>query len=502
VWISDGYVVIEIGFLGQIFSIEICNLSFSGTVRIAIDPNTRSSMPDKPVQLLKATFMKNPTVDVTVSFGDLLPSSSINAKVIGLGPIISQVRSPSPLDLPHNQSQSSQTINRIIRKKLVFPNWMQEVIIPANGSLADFSSCFVSPPIGVLTVQILRCRDLIIGDITSSDPFVEIHYLDEIYATPVIYKTLNPQWEEAYFDLIIYQTEEVRLKLVVFDHDFSQEPDYLGSIELTLDHQNLMTLQKNREYQTKKLINGDDGTIDFCLNYQLLASVSEANPLTSSQSADVLFNLPLTSFQNDFLDMSPTDHQQQEQSLTTLRGLRGVIVLSNIGLELSTSSHHNHTFSTPTASSSPSSSSHSFYISLSYQDMKKTTDVEKGFRDEKNHQLLMVPFTGVYTFIVLQQHSCSSSNSQHHQRGNSDDRKCVGVSTATTIQDHVVVKVTYKNKFGGKTACEIYFSIEQLLKHKIDQYEKNLVKNIAIGNLYSGQFKGKIQFIPIQVGRR
>jgi hypothetical protein len=84
--------VIEIGLLGQVFSIEICNFSFSGTVRIAIDPNTRSSMPDKPIQLLKATFMKNPTVDVTVSFGDLLPSSSINAKVMGLGPIISQVR--------------------------------------------------------------------------------------------------------------------------------------------------------------------------------------------------------------------------------------------------------------------------------------------------------------------------------------------------------------------------------------------------------------------------
>jgi hypothetical protein len=90
VWLSDGYVVIEIGFLGQVFSIEVCKLILSGTVRIAIDPN-EEPIPGKPIKLVKATFIKNPKVDVTVSFGDLLPNSSINAKVIGLGPIISQV---------------------------------------------------------------------------------------------------------------------------------------------------------------------------------------------------------------------------------------------------------------------------------------------------------------------------------------------------------------------------------------------------------------------------
>lgn len=82
--------VVEIGFLGQVFSIEICNLSFSGTVRVAMEPSTESH-PEKPIKLMKATFMKNPKIDLNVSFGDLLPNSSINAKVIGLGPIISQV---------------------------------------------------------------------------------------------------------------------------------------------------------------------------------------------------------------------------------------------------------------------------------------------------------------------------------------------------------------------------------------------------------------------------
>lgn len=91
-WLSDGYVVIEIGFLGQVFSIKICKLLFSGTVRIAIDPN-QESIPGKPIKLVKATFIKTPNVDITVSFGDLLPNSSVNAKVIGLGPIISQVLS-------------------------------------------------------------------------------------------------------------------------------------------------------------------------------------------------------------------------------------------------------------------------------------------------------------------------------------------------------------------------------------------------------------------------
>jgi hypothetical protein len=362
---------------------------------------------------------------------------------------------------------------------------MQEVVVPLDGSDTKSSSHFVSPPVGVLTIQIIRCRNLIIGDITTSDPFVEIHYLDEIYTTPVIYKTLNPDWEETYFDLIIYQTEQVRLKMVVFDHDFSQEPDYLGSIELTLDHQSIIALQNNRQAESKKLTNGDEGTIDYCLNYQPLSSVNENDSL-SSRPADIMFDLPPNAFQSDFLPRFPETTSSKQLSVSIQRGLLGVIVISNIELELCSLSPNNHTSSTSTPSSSSqqsaSASSHSFYVSLTYQEMKKATDVEKGSRDENNRQLIKVPFAGVYSFVILQQTSSPNPTSALI----SEEIR------SEAVQDHIVVKVTYKNKFGGKNFNEIYFSIEHLLK----QHERNLVKNIQIGNLYSGIFKGKVQFVP------
>ena len=89
-WNSNGYVSVEIGFLGQTFSIKICELKFLGTVKVAIVPSPPET-PYKPMKAMRVTFMKAPQVDITVSFGDLLPNSSINAKVMGLGPIISEV---------------------------------------------------------------------------------------------------------------------------------------------------------------------------------------------------------------------------------------------------------------------------------------------------------------------------------------------------------------------------------------------------------------------------
>ncbi len=94
VWDSDGYVIIEIGFLGKLYSIEVCNLRFSGRARVVVEPSPiNHSKPApilKPIKLVRVTFLEAPNIDLTVSFGDLLPNSTINAKVMGLGPVISQ----------------------------------------------------------------------------------------------------------------------------------------------------------------------------------------------------------------------------------------------------------------------------------------------------------------------------------------------------------------------------------------------------------------------------
>jgi hypothetical protein len=361
---------------------------------------------------------------------------------------------------------------------------MQEVL----GSDDKKQSSFVSPPIGILTIQILRCHNLIIGDITTSDPFVEIHYQDEVFTTPVIYKTLNPEWEEMYFDLLIYDLENVSLKLVVLDHDFTQEADFLGSLEIKLNRDQIMKLQKKKESFAKNLMNGENGSIEYSLNYTTLSSAMKSTEV--SQPQDLLFYLPDEVFQSDmFMSSASTDGplphasfpSPQRPIVRTERGLCGVLLISNIELDLnSTTQHHTH----QSQSSSSTQSSNSFYVSMTYRDMKKLTGIEKGQR-EGSHNHLQVSLFGVFPFVILHKNSLEESLSSG-QRGDKN----------IELLDHIIVKVTCKNKFGGKTACEIYLSVSSFLKRN-NHYEKELKKNIEIGHLYSGQLTAKIQFIPL-----
>lgn len=355
---------------------------------------------------------------------------------------------------------------------------MQQVI----GSDDDRQSSFVSPPLGILTIQILRCHNLIIGDITTSDPFVEIHYQDEVFTTPVIYKTLNPEWDDIYFDLLIYNLDHVTFKLVVLDHDFSQDADFLGSLEVKLNRDHIMRLQRSKESFTQKLIDGDDGSIDYCLDYTALTSAIERTEV--SQPQDLLFQLPDDVFQSDvFLSSASIDGSHgflsPQRPIATERGLCGVLLLSNIELDLnSTAQHQTHP-----------QSSNSFYVSLTYLDSKRVTRIEKGER-EGDHNHLLVSLSGVFPFVILQNNSSEDSlfPGQRAEKKSSDIK----------LVDHIVAKVTCKNKFGGKTVCEIYLSVSSFLQlNNQYQYDKELRKNIELGHLYSGQLTARIQFIPI-----
>jgi hypothetical protein len=377
---------------------------------------------------------------------------------------------------------------------------MQEVL----GSDDKSQSSYVSPPIGILTIQILRCHNLIIGDITTSDPFVEIHYGDEIFTTPVIYKTLNPDWgDEICFDLLIYDLEEVVLKLIVFDHDFSQEADFLGSLEVKLKRDQMMRLHQKKEFFTKNLTDGENGTIQYALSYTSLSSALKRTEV--SQPQDLLFNLPDDLFQSDVFvssALASTDGsdstsfpfsaaQLSPPSAVNDRGLCGVVLLSDIELDLTSATNHTH----QNSSSSSTQSSNSFYVSITYHDSKKLTGIEKGQKREGSPNQVSVSLPGVFPFVILQQEGTTPLSSTSGKAS----LTATG-HTKVELLDHLTVKVTCKNKFGGKTASEIYLSVSSFLKRSNrNQYEtsKELKKNIEIGHLYSGQLTAKIQFIPI-----
>jgi hypothetical protein len=279
---------------------------------------------------------------------------------------------------------------------------------------------------------------------------------------------------------------------VVLDHDFTQEADFLGSLEIKLNRDQIMKLQKKKESFAKNLINGENGSIEYSLNYTTLSSAMKSTEV--SQPQDLLFYLPDEVFQGDvFLSSASTEGplphasflSPQRPIAKTERGLCGVLLISNIELDLNSTTQH-HTHQSP---SSSTQSSNSFYVSMTYRDMKKLTGIEKGQR-EGSHNHLQVSLFGVFPFVILHKNSLEESLSSG-QRGDQNIP-----NTNIELLDHIIVKVTCKNKFGGKTACEIYLSVSSFLKRN-NHYEKELKKNIEIGHFYSGQLTAKIQFIPI-----
>lgn len=381
---------------------------------------------------------------------------------------------------------------------------MQKVLIPTDPSIRS-SSHYVSPPIGILTVQILSCKNLIIGDITTSDPFVEVHYLDEIFTTSVKYKNLNPEWEDAYFDLILYDVNSLSLKLIVFDHDFTQEADYLGSLEIILNQENLLTLQQKTEQYSQKLVDGNDGSIQYRLSFKpvIVTSLDKNDTIQS----DILFNFPENAFMSDILMSSaspsssaPTLPILSSTNNTSGRILNGIISVSNLKLELITTNQQSHT-----TTSTHHSSSNSFYISLYYHTHKKATGVVKGQCEGNNHQILKVSLEGAYSFVIFHQENSILHDDNNHKNNHPPLLTTTTSATSTAPpdsyhdNDHIVVKITHKNKFGSKSICEIYLSVQSLIKQKKNQQliEKEFQKHIELGTNYTGIVKGNLSFYPL-----
>ena len=49
-------------------------------------------------------------------------------------------------------------------------------------------------PIGLLKLTIISGKNLKVADFLTSDPYVQIKFMDKIEQTKIIYKTLNPVW--------------------------------------------------------------------------------------------------------------------------------------------------------------------------------------------------------------------------------------------------------------------------------------------------------------------
>lgn len=86
--------------------------------------------------------------------------------------------------------------------------------------------------IGIVTVQLVEGRDLIVKDITSSDPYCVLTLGLQSRKSKTKYKTLNPTYNETF----TFSWNGVdQLVVEVFDKDELTKDDHMGKLEVMLD---------------------------------------------------------------------------------------------------------------------------------------------------------------------------------------------------------------------------------------------------------------------------
>jgi hypothetical protein len=214
--------LIDVGLLGQSMKLDFYDLRLSGEARVQIEPSTLSpevaaKMPNfKPFSKANICFMKRPFVDISFSVGEA-DGKKMKSSSRGF------------------EANLGQTVKHMIATKALYPKSIQ---INLDKSASTGESYSIANPIGVLQVQILSGTDLEIGDITTSDPFVEVRYADEIEKTAVYFKTLNPVWNNEVFEFLVFNEDMREVELIVYDYDLASSPDFLGNalFDFSLEH--------------------------------------------------------------------------------------------------------------------------------------------------------------------------------------------------------------------------------------------------------------------------
>ncbi|ATY60831.1 membrane bound C2 domain-containing [Cordyceps militaris] len=110
---------------------------------------------------------------------------------------------------------------------------------------------------GNLRLDILDGVDLPSADRNGkSDPYCRFELNgQDVFKTKIIKKTLNPTWNE-YFEVPVPSRTAAKLKCTVWDYDFADKPDLLGSTDV-----NLAQLEPFKAYEAQYPLDGKSGSV-------------------------------------------------------------------------------------------------------------------------------------------------------------------------------------------------------------------------------------------------
>lgn len=117
---------------------------------------------------------------------------------------------------------------------------------------------------GNLRVDVLDAENLPSADRNGkSDPYCKFELNgEEVYKTKVQKKTLHPVWNE-FFEIPVPSRTAANFKVVVWDYDFADKPDFLGSASI-----NLTQLDPFRPSETRLTLDGKSGSIRLRLLFR------------------------------------------------------------------------------------------------------------------------------------------------------------------------------------------------------------------------------------------
>jgi len=124
--------------------------------------------------------------------------------------------------------------------------------------------------LGTLEVQILRATNLVSADDNGfSDPYVALKvHKQKTWKSKVMYKTLNPEWNEVYRTPTSVRLQEIigaPMQLKVMDKDSFSKDDHIGEKAISLqelEHKDRLELKNLRLEKAKT------GTIDLIISWR------------------------------------------------------------------------------------------------------------------------------------------------------------------------------------------------------------------------------------------
>ncbi len=164
-------VILEVGRTPPL-QVELSEMQLSATIRIELGP----LLPRLPgFGGVKLTCMKAPYIDFAVKVGSL--------DVLNVGPAEMNVGT-----YVRNIIRDMICGMMLYPKSMNIPLMDDKAVLDAMGKPAT--------PKGLLLLTVISAKKLKVADIFTSDPFVEIHYMQDVLRTEVRPKTVNPTWYE------------------------------------------------------------------------------------------------------------------------------------------------------------------------------------------------------------------------------------------------------------------------------------------------------------------